>query len=116
VNGASLSFSATSAIVINVGSIGSGTAASVAAAANKAYVVTDASFEHVTFMGQDSSGNTEFWFFGSTAGVQNGIIPGSSLTNTADTNLNHQVDANEITHIATVLGVAPGSFVAADLA
>ena len=79
-------------------------------------MVTDASFEHVTFMGQDSSGNTEFWFFGSTAGVQNGIIPGSSLTNTADTNLNHQVDANEITHIATVLGVAPGSFVAADLA
>ena len=67
-------------------------------------------------MGLDSNGNTEFWFFGSTAGVQNGIIPGSSLANTADTNHNGLVDANEITHIATVLGVAPGSFMAADLA
>jgi Domain of unknown function (DUF4214) len=116
VNGASLNFSATSAIVINVGSIGNGAAASAAAAANNAYVVADKPFEHVTFMGLDSNGNTEFWFFGSTAGVQNGIIPGSSLTNTADTNSNHQVDPNEIIHLATVLGVAPGSFAATDLA
>jgi hypothetical protein len=115
INGASLGFSATSAIIINVGSVGNGTAASVAAAANEAYLVADTPFEHVTFMRQDSNGNTEFSFFGSQVGAQNGIIPASSLTRTADTNGNHQVDANKITHVATVLGIVPGSFAAADL-
>jgi hypothetical protein len=110
--------------IINIGNVGNGSAASVAAAANAAYVVSDASGtgtatgtgEHVTFMGYNSSGNTMFWFFGSTQGAANGIIPASSLVASADVNLNHQVDAAEITLVATVNGVLPTAFSVSDLA
>jgi hypothetical protein len=37
-------------------------------------------------------------------------------TTTGDTNANHQVDAAELVHIATIIGVAPSSLTAADLA
>ncbi len=125
VDGSQLNFGGGTVYVVNIGNIGNGSAASVAAAANHAYLVADingtgaaptATGEFITFMGQDSSGNTEFWFFGSTAGASHGQVPATSLVNTADTNANHLVDASEITHVATVVGVAPTSLVTADLA
>ena len=121
VQGASLSFGTTNYIV-NIGNIGTGTAASVAAAANLAYVVGDVNGsgttagEHITFMGQDSQGNTQFWFWGSTAGAANGMIPLSSLLHTADVNGTHQVDASTLVQIATLTGVLPSALSAANLA
>lgn len=102
--------------VVNVGNVGAGTAALVAAAANTAYAVADSAGENLTFMGQTSSGGTVFYFFGSTAGVTNGIIPASSLVNSGDTAGNHSVTASELTFIASVLGVAPNQFSSSDLA
>jgi hypothetical protein len=110
-----LNFSNGTNYVINVGNVGAGTAATVATAANAAYSVADVAGEHLTFMGLNSSGNTVFYFFGSTAGASNGIIPASSLTASADTNLNHTVVASELTLVATVVGVAPTAFSTTDL-
>ncbi|GEM_PF-2055045 len=111
-----LDFTSGNNYVVNIGSVGTGSAAEVATAANKAYTVSDAAGEHVTFIGQTSSGNTVVFFFGSTSGSSNGIIPAASLTHTADTNANHLVDANEITFIATLTGVTTNNLTAADLA
>lgn len=128
VKGASLNFgtfASSTPIVINVGSVGGGTAAEVAAAANKAYQVADASGsaasgslgEHLLFIGTDAGGNAEIWSFQaplSTLSV-NGITTLGPV-NTADLNGNHQVDANEITLIATLIGVNGNSLHATDLA
>ena len=101
VAGSSLTFSNSMANVVVTGSMGSGSTTAVLAAINASYAVADKAGEYVTFIGQDSSGNTEVWFFGSTAGAANGLIPASSHAGPADLNNNHQVDANEIVHVAT---------------
>ncbi len=115
VNGADLHFGSTN-YVINVGTVAAADAATAATAINKAYTVGDTAGEHVTFLAQDASGDTLVWFWGSTAGVSNGVIPAGSLTNTADVSHSHAVTAAELTLIATVVGVTPSSFSAADLA
>ena len=115
VNGASLHFGTTD-YVINVGTVAATDANTVAAAINSAYSVADSAGEHATFLAQDSSGDTLVWFWGSTSGVSNGIIPAASLANTADVNHSHQVTAAELTLVATVVGVAPSNLSAANLA
>ena len=67
-------------------------------------------------MGLTSGGNTVLYFFGATTGVANGIVPTATLQSSADINHNHLVDANEITLVATLVGVAPSALSAADLA
>jgi hypothetical protein len=124
VNGASLSFGSGTSYVVYIGTVADNTAATTAAAANKVYTVSEATGtgtaagtgEYITFLAKDSAGDTLVWFWGSTKGVSNGIIPSSSLAAGADANSNHLVDANELTLVATILGVAPTSLTANDLA
>ncbi|MDR3435090.1 hypothetical protein, partial [Telmatospirillum sp.] len=109
VNGATLSFGTTSAaqaIFVTIGSIGNGTAAEVVSAANKAYQVADltgnassgALGEHVVFIGTDSGNSTELWSF------------------KIDSSGSHTANANELTHVATLIGVLPASLTTGDLA
>ena len=115
VNGVSLHFGTTD-YVINVGTVAATDANTVAAAINSVYSVADSAGEHATFLAQDSSGDTLVWFWGSTAGVSNGIIPAASLANTADVSHTHQVTAAELTLVATIVGVVPSNLSAANLA
>lgn len=101
VNGATLD--ASHGYVIQVGSLGDGSASAAAAAINAACVVAGTAAEHITFIGQDSSGNMEAWRFGAGANV-------------ADSNGNHQVDAGELVHLATLVGVNAAQLHATDLA
>ncbi|HJV03230.1 MAG TPA: hypothetical protein VJ752_22025, partial [Burkholderiaceae bacterium] len=103
-NGASLN--ASQGYVIQVGSLGDGSASAAAAAINTAYAVAGTAAEHITFIGQDSSGNLEAWRFGA----------GSAGNATADANGNHQVDAAELVHLATLVGVNAAQLHATDLA
>lgn len=114
VHGASLNFGTTtsaSPIFVTIGTIGGGSAAEVAAAANLAYAVGDVTGnaaagslgEHVTFLGTDSGGNTEIWAFRAPLGG-------------ADINGNHLVDAGEITLVATLIGLPASKLTAAELA
>ncbi|MDR3441040.1 DUF4214 domain-containing protein [Telmatospirillum sp.] len=124
VDGSGLSFGNGTYYIVNIGNVGDGSAASVASAANAAYKVGDISGastpagtgEYLTFMGKDNAGDTVLWLFGSNSGATNGVIPTSSLANSADTNSNHLVDANEIVHLATLVGVQPSSLSVYDLA
>lgn len=115
VNGASLQFGTTH-YVVNIGTVTASDANTVAAAINSSYSVADSPGEHVTFLAQDPSGDTLVWFWGSTVGVSNGIIPTVSLANTADTSLGHQVTAAELTLVATLVGIAPSTLSAFNLA
>ena len=114
-----------SPIYVNIGNVGGNSAAEVAAAANKAYLVaggggnaaTGALGEHVMFLGTDTGGNAEVWAFrGSLSPVTvNGHTVQAPIAG-ADLNGNHLVDANEITLIATLIGVPAANLAAADLA
>ncbi len=128
VHGSGLNFgtaSAASPIFVNIGSVGGNTAAEVVTAANRAYVVADSNGnastgalgEHVMFVGTDSGGNAEIWSFRAplspvTAGGHTVQVP----VNGADLNGNHQVDINEISLVATLIGVPAASLTAANLA
>ncbi len=125
VDGHALNFAAGNLYVVNIGNVGDGSAAAVAQAANKAYVVADThgvaitalrggmggitEGEHLTFMGRDDSGNAEYWFFGSVKGAVGAFVPATSLFGSADVNGNHQVDPGEITHLPDILGVIPAA-------
>jgi len=98
VAGSNLTFGTGSAYIVEVGKVTSVSATTVAAAANHAYAATGGAGESITFLVQDSSGNTQVW---SWAGV------GSAT--------DHQVDANELVHLATIVGVAPGALSTTDL-
>jgi hypothetical protein len=104
VNGAALNTS--QGYVIEVGSLGDGSAGAAAAAINAAYAVAGTAAEHLTFIGQDNGGNMEAWRFG--AGPIGNV--------TADANGNHQVDAAELVHLATLIGVNAAQLHTADLA
>ncbi len=128
VHGGNLAFgtaSAATAILVNIGSIGDGSAPAVAAAANAAYLVagvngnaaTGALGEHVTFIGTNNGGDAEIWAF--HAPPTTVTVAGQSLQvpiNGADLNGNQHVDANEITLIATLIGVPATALTTADLA
>ncbi|MDR3435125.1 hypothetical protein, partial [Telmatospirillum sp.] len=98
--------SAAQAIFVTIGSIGNGTTAEVVSAANKAYQVADltgnassgALGEHVMFIGTDSGNSTELWSF------------------KIDSSGSHTANANELTHVATLIGVLPASLTTGDLA
>ena len=79
------------------------------------WLVADVANEFVTFLAKDAAGDTLVWFWGSTTGASHGSIPASSLAAGADVNANHLVDATELVHLATIIGVAPSSLTAADL-
>jgi probable HAF family extracellular repeat protein len=127
VNGALLSFgtvTSAKALYVLVGSVGGGSAAEVAAAANKAYLVADANGnaatgtlgEHVTFLGLDAGGNTEVWSFQSLSQV---VLNGRTVLapiHGPDVDGSHLVQADAIAHVATLIGVAPTSLTVADLA
>jgi hypothetical protein len=98
--------------LIDVGNVGSGSAAEVAAAANKVYLVTDANGvpgnphpEQAIFFGTTTSGNTvfEMWSTG------NGGVAVS-----ADTNHNYKVDASEFVQSVTLVGVTASQITTAD--
>jgi hypothetical protein len=91
--------------VIQVGSLGDGSASAAAAAINQAYTVAATAAEHATFIGQDSNGNMEVWRFG----------PGTGGGGPADANGNHLVDAGELVHLATLIGVDAARIGMADL-
>lgn len=103
VQGSSLNF-ASSPVFVTIGSVGGNSAAEVATAANKAYAVAGSQAEHVVFLGTDSGGNAEIWAFRGASGQK------------ADLNGNHLVDANEISLVATLIGVPATSLTTADLA
>ncbi len=115
---------AATAIVVNIGNIGGGSAAEVATAANRAYVVADvngdattgALGEHVIFIGTTSGGDTEiFAFQGPLSTVTlNGQALHVPITG-ADTSGTHSVTTTEITLIATVLGVSATNLTMGDL-
>src|SRR5579859_5870777 len=115
VNGATLNFNNGTSYAVLTGSLGDGSSASVLQAINASYKVAGASGEAITFIGQDKAGNTEVWYFGSTAGATQGVIPASSQTGSADVNGNHTIDANELTLVATLTGVKAASLTVADL-
>jgi hypothetical protein len=105
-------YSGNTAYLINVGNVGSGSAAEVAAAANKVYLVTDANgipglpaAEKAIFFGTTNSGNTvfEMWAAGNTG-----------LSVSADTNHNYKVDASEFVQSVTLVGVTASQITAAD--
>ncbi len=128
VHGSSLAFgtaSAATAYFVNIGGLGDGSATSVAAAANAAYLVADvtgnagtgALGEHVIFIGTDSGGDTEIWSFRGpltsfTVNSQAMKVPIAG----ADTSGTHAVIATDITLIATLIGVPATNLTAADLA
>lgn len=104
-------------IVIDVGDVGDGSAASVAAAANKVYTVSDTSYlfpnqtttsaaqaEHAIFIGQ-SGNNTVVYYWG---------VASTSSQTLADVNLNHQVDAAELTAGVTLVGITATNLTASD--
>jgi hypothetical protein len=121
VNGASLNFGA-NAYVLNLGNVGDGSAASVAAAMNSLYIVADkngndsvtglAGFgENLTVFGQAGSDTVIYQF--ATITVTNNHPGGIPLT-TPDVTGTHQVAANEIELVATLLGVHASSLTAHD--
>ena len=116
VSGAALTFNSGSSYVVEIGTVSASTAAAVATQANKAYVPASTAGEFVTFLTQDAAGNTEVWFWGSTAGASKGVIPQTSLASGADVNGNHLVDAAELVHVATIVGVLPSALTVNDLA
>lgn len=101
-NGISLSFgnSVTLAEVplylVNVGNVGSGTSAEVAAAANKVYLVADTPSEAIVFFGQTTNGSTVLYDWRPQAA--------SAATPSADTNNNHQVDPSEFISAVQLVG------------
>jgi len=114
-DGGALYFNNGTAYAVLTGTMGDGSSASVLQAINAAYKVAGTAGEAITFIGQDKAGNTEVWYFGSTAGATHGVIPASSQTGSADLNGNHTIDANEITLVATLTGVKASSLTVADL-
>jgi hypothetical protein len=92
--GATLAFSSVN-YVINLGTVASGSAADVAAAANSVYKVADVSGEAIVFMAQNSVGNTVLYDWQAPGG--------------ADVNHNHHVDAGELAPVITLLGVPAAS-------
>ena len=128
VQGSSLSFgtvNGATAYVVNIGTIGGGTAAEVVTAANKAYqmagiagnATTGALGEHVIFIGTETSGDTEIWAL--HAPLTSMTVNGQTVQvpiNSPDLNGTHQITAAEITQIATLLGVAATTLSAPDLA
>ncbi len=128
IRGSSLSFgsfASSSPIMINIGSIGGGTALEVATAANKAYAVSGFGGsaaagtlgEHLMFIGTDAGGNAEIWSFRAPLSVLtvNGVATLGPV-NSADVSGDHMVETPEITLIATVIGVPAAGLHAADLA
>lgn len=123
VDGHDLSFGIGTLYVVNIGNVGDGSAAQVAAAANRAYEVADSNGiavtavrggqggimpgEHLVFLGHDDAGRNVTWFFGNTSGAHGPFIPASDVFPSADTNGNHLVDPNEITPISSVIGAIP---------
>ncbi|MBV8047782.1 MAG: hypothetical protein JO171_11545, partial [Paludibacterium sp.] len=89
--------------IVNVGTVGSGTAAEVAAAANKVYVPSDAAGEQIVFFGQITSGANS----GGTAIFDWVDVTGAPSS--ADSNGNHQVDANEFAGGVILVGVSASS-------
>jgi V8-like Glu-specific endopeptidase len=122
-NGSSLSFAAT-VTVVDVGAVGDGSAAAVAAALNAVYHVAGTNGndalsggagmgETLVVIGETSANNAVVYQFGSfshTANHPNGIV----LT-TPDVNHNGVVDAAELQPIATLVGVQASTLTAADL-
>jgi hypothetical protein len=98
VAGSSLTFGAGTSYIVEVGTVSDHTAATLAAAANKAYSVTGAANEVITFLAQDSSGNTLAW---SWSGV--------------GAHTDHLVDAVELTNIVTIAGVQMSALTVNDL-
>lgn len=98
-DGRSLAFAANT-YFLNVGPVGGGTPAEVAAAANAVYTVAGTAGEALVLFGQ-SGGDTVIYLWG-------GHTSGS-----ADTNGNHHVDAAELTAGVTLIGVQATSLSAA---
>ncbi len=88
--------------VVNVGKVGSGTPAEVAAAASKVYVPSDTAGEAAIFFGQTTNGGTAVydWFNFTTA------------PNGADTHNDHTVHADNFAGGVILVGVAPSSITA----
>lgn len=125
VSGASLQFTQ-NAYVLDVGTVGAGDAASVAAAANHLYTTADvngnpnaslalgaagAAGENLTILGETSSGNAVIYQWAKFGATASSFIAPIS---TADTNANHQIDAAELTLLVTLVGVNANSLTAAD--
>jgi len=125
VSGASLQFTQ-HAYVLNMGSVGAGDAASVAAVANTLYTVADvngnasaptssgtaaAAGENLTIIGETSGGNAVIYQWARFGANPDGFV---SPIPTADTNHNHQIDAAELTLLMTLVGVDANSLTAAD--
>lgn len=91
--------------VMNVGNVGGGSAAEVAAAANKVYKVADATSEGLIFYGATTSGGTALYDW--HAEIANGTVP------SADSNSNHQVDVSEFMSGMILVGVTPSTITAA---
>lgn len=112
VNGAGLNFTANT-YILNVGNVGGGSAAEVAAAANAAYTVADkngnaalsgtASYgENLIIIGQAGTNTVVYQFANITSPT--GHMFGAPLSS-PDANGNHLIDASEISFVATLVGV-----------
>jgi hypothetical protein len=96
-------FQAWTGTFINVGPLADTLATTMAKAANAVYTVGDVQLEHAVFYGQVGN-DTEMYFWGQL---------GSSST--ADTNGNHQVDANEFSASVTLIGINATNISAANI-
>ncbi|MTJ79527.1 MAG: DUF4214 domain-containing protein [Telmatospirillum sp.] len=100
--------------VLKLGGVGTGTAAEVAAAMNKVYTLGEIdrspnspySGEHLTVVGQTTSGNTVIY------DLVNKLSPAGY--GNPDLNHNGIVDANELVPVATLVGVNTAAMVAHD--
>ena len=122
-NGTTLNFTQ-SAYALNVGSVGNGSATSVAAAANAVYVVGDVNGntsqvgfdnsyagENLLIFGQTSSGDTVIYEWAKWGKAPNGLyLP----IFTADSTGQHTIEAAELLPLVTLVGVHASSLTAAD--
>jgi V8-like Glu-specific endopeptidase len=106
-NGVTLNFQ-NNFYILKVGAVGGGSAAEVASAVNHVYTLAGSAWTNTTWpellevVGQTSVGNTLIYGFGT--GFAN-----------PDTNGNHQVDAAELTLLATLVGIQSSTLTTHDL-
>ena len=98
---------------INLGNVGDGSAASVAAAANKAYTVADVPYESIVFFGETNSGNVAVWHWTeATTTNNNNQIDFTKVG--ADVNGNHSIDVNEFSASTILVGVQASTLTASN--
>ncbi|MTJ81513.1 MAG: DUF4214 domain-containing protein [Telmatospirillum sp.] len=122
--GSFLSFDSNVNYVLILGDVGNGTSAEVATAINKVYSMAEINFpagtasnsaEHFTIVGQTSSGNSVVFDMVNWQ-MASGMFGGKVKYASGNPDINHNgiVDANELSFVATLVGVHSNALTAHD--